>query len=75
MELKNILLPAHSIEISVEVNDDSGNAHVKFLKTVVETGYKDGNFRVVAPILHGNIYNFHSGDLIDVLFFLKEENT
>ncbi|MBE0449261.1 MAG: PilZ domain-containing protein [Clostridia bacterium] len=74
MELKKILLPAHSIEISVEEKDESGNSNVKLLKTVVETGYEDGNFRVVAPILHGYIYNFHPGDLIDVLFLLKDEN-
>lgn len=73
MELKNILLPTHSIEISVEEKDESGNSNMKLLKTVVETGYDDGTFRVVAPILHGNIYNFHPGDLIDVLFLLKDE--
>ncbi|MCD4714713.1 MAG: PilZ domain-containing protein [Clostridiales bacterium] len=74
MELKNILLPAHSIEISVEEKDENGNSNIKLLKTVVETGYEDGKFRAVAPILHGNVYNFHPGDLIDVIFLLKDEN-
>lgn len=74
MELKKILLPAHSIEISVEEKDDSGNTNIKLLKTVVETGYEDGSFRAVAPILYGHIYNFRIGDLIDVIFLLKDEN-
>lgn len=68
MDLVNYLIPSHSLEITAFIKDDHGNATELILKTVVDRGYKDGSFSIVAPIYHGKIYNFNVNDHVDITF-------
>lgn len=68
MELSKYLLPSHSVEITVSVRDENNKATNLILKTVIEKGYENGSFRIIAPVLHGRVYNFHEGEIVQVTF-------
>ena len=68
MELSNILLPSHSVEVTVSVRDENLKATDLILRTVIETGFKDGVFKIISPIYHGKVYNFHIDEYLLVTF-------
>lgn len=72
MELSNILLPSHSVEVTVSVRDENLKATDLILRTIIEKGYKDGVFKIVAPIYHGKVYNFHIDEYLQITFALPD---
>ena len=68
MELSKYLLPSHSVEITVSVRDENNKATNLILKSVIEKGYENGSFRIIAPVLHGRVYNFHEGEIVQMTF-------
>lgn len=72
MELSNILLPSHSVEVTVSVRDENMKATDLILRTIIEKGYKDGVFKIVAPIYHGKVYNFHIDEYLLITFASPE---
>jgi c-di-GMP-binding flagellar brake protein YcgR len=65
------LLPSHSVEIAFH---DRRSDQDLSLKTVIESGYTDDTFRVVAPYYDGMIYNFHANDKVEVVFTALEND-
>lgn len=68
MDLNSILLPAHSVELSVKNIDPAGTSKKITLKSMIETGFNHGEFKILAPIHHGVPYNLKVGEKLDVLF-------
>lgn len=68
MELNQYLIPTHSVEITVSVRDDNNKASDLILKTVIESEFDSGTFRVFAPVYHGKIYNFMTNETVMVTF-------
>lgn len=73
MELSKYLLPSHSIEVSITTFDDNNKPSILRLKTVIETGYADGFFKIVTPMHHGRMYVLHDNDHIIVTFNAEED--
>ncbi|OJV66050.1 MAG: hypothetical protein BGO41_08965 [Clostridiales bacterium 38-18] len=73
MDLTKYLLPSHSIELSVTSRDEHNKAYVISFKTVIERGVISNQFRIIAPIYHGKIYNFHTGDHLSVVYSAPEQ--
>lgn len=73
MDLTKYLLPSHSIEISITSRDEQNKAFVISFKTVIERGIISNQFRIIAPIYHGKIYNFHIGDHLNVVFSAPDQ--
>ncbi len=73
MNLKEYLLPSHSIEVSATTEDEDHKPIILKLRTVVETGYENGFFKIVAPMYHGRLYNFHVDEQITVTFTTQVE--
>lgn len=67
MDLSKILLPAHSIEV-VARDPFSSNGKKITMKTMLESGYENGIFKILVPIYEGNNYNFRVGEKIDIVF-------
>ena len=74
MELSKHLLPSHSVELSVSVQDEQQKPSILKLKTIIETGYENGFFKIVSPMLHGRMYVLHDDEVIAVTFFIEEDN-
>lgn len=68
MDLNRILLPAHSVELSLKNIDSGGSSKKITLKSMVETGFENGEFKILAPIHNGVPYNCKIGEKMDVLF-------
>lgn len=68
MELSNYLLPTHSVEITVSIRDEMNKASDLILKTIIESEYVEGTFKVFAPVYHGKVYNFLSNETVMVTF-------
>ncbi len=68
MELKEFLLPSRSIEIAVTTEDEDHKPTILRLKTVIETGYENGFFKIIAPMNHGRLYNFREDELLTITF-------
>ncbi|HAS74542.1 MAG TPA: hypothetical protein DCS67_10395 [Clostridiales bacterium UBA8960] len=68
MELSKYLLPSHSVEVTVSVTDENNKASNLILKSVIEKGYIDGTFKIIAPVYHGRVYNFQVDELVLVTF-------
>lgn len=68
MELSNYLLPTHSVEITVSIRDEMNKASDLILKTIIESEYEGGTFKVFAPVYHGKVYNFLSNETVMVTF-------
>lgn len=68
MELSKYLLPSHSVEVTVTTKDEQGKANELILKTIIEQGVLEDQFKIVAPIYHGKIYNFQLGEMIQITF-------
>ena len=68
MELKEFLLPSRSIEIAVTTEGEDHKPTLLRLKTVIETGYENGFFKIIAPMNRGRLYNFREDELLTVTF-------
>lgn len=68
MELSNYLLPTHSVEITVSIRDEMNKASDLILKTIIESNFEEGTFKVFAPVYHGKVYNFLSNETVMVTF-------
>lgn len=68
MELSKYLLPSHSVEITVSVRDENNKATNLILKSIIEKGYENGTFKIIAPVLHGRVYNFQVDEIVQVTF-------
>ncbi|MBF4692764.1 flagellar brake protein [Fusibacter ferrireducens] len=73
MELKNFLLPSRSIEVAVTIEDEDHKPALLRLKTVIETGYENGFFKIVAPMHHGRLYSFRENEIITVTFTTQND--
>jgi len=74
MELEKYLLPSHSVEITVTVRDENNRINNLILRSIIEKGVVDGEFRIIAPIYHGKVYNFHVDEVISISFSVSESN-
>ncbi len=72
MELEKYLLPSHSVEVSIQVRDENKRVSTLILRSIIEKGLIDGVFRIIAPIYHGKIYNFHVDEIITVSFSVTD---
>lgn len=68
MELTHFLLPTHSVEITVSIRDEMNKASDLILKTIIESPYDAGTFKIFAPVYHGKIYNFLTNETVMVTF-------
>lgn len=68
MELTHYLLPTHSVEITVSIRDELNKASDLILKTIIESQYEAGTFKIFAPVYHGKIYNFLTNETVMVTF-------
>jgi c-di-GMP-binding flagellar brake protein YcgR len=67
MDLTKMLLPSRSVEVSLLSKDRTEHSDRILLKTIIESGFDGHQFKIVAPIYHGNIYPIHHGDLLDII--------
>ncbi len=74
MDLQQLLLPSHSVEISVSTLDENNKPSILRLKTMIETGYNNGFIKIIAPMQHGRIYVIQSGETIGLTFYATEDN-
>ncbi len=70
-ELKDCLLPSHSVEIEVE---GEGNESPIQLKTLVEQGLINGQFRVLAPMVDGKVFLFSDTKNVTVGYTYPDGN-
>ncbi len=75
MELSKYLLPSHSVEITTSVKDENNKSQDLILRTIIERGFTDGKFNIIAPIYHGKVYNFQIDEQITVTFSLPESKS
>lgn len=68
MELSKYLLPSHSVEITVSISDENNKASNLILKSIIEKGYDEGVFKIIAPVYHGRIYNFQVDEIVSITF-------
>lgn len=73
MDLKEYLLPSRSVEIAISIEDEDHKPAILRLKTVIETGFENGFFKIIAPMYHGRLYNFKEDDLITVTFTMQTD--
>lgn len=73
MDLKKILMPSRSIEISVQTSQNDSPENV-ILRSMVESDLTSNAFRVIAPVYHGSIYPLHINDSLDVIVSVDEGN-
>lgn len=72
MDLKKYLLPSHSVEISVSVHDENNRMNTLILRSIIEKGLVEGVFRIIAPIYHGQVYNFQVDEIVSVSFSVSD---
>jgi c-di-GMP-binding flagellar brake protein YcgR len=72
MELEKYLLPSHSVEITVTIRDENNRINNLILRSIIEKGLVDNVFRIIAPIYHGKVYNFHVDEVISVSFSVSD---
>ncbi len=65
---REYLLPSHMIEVSVEGLDTN-------LRTLIEQGVEENQFRILAPMLDGKIFLFSEITAVDVLYTYKDGTT
>lgn len=75
MEPEKYLLPSHSVEVTVSVRDENNRVNHLILRSIIEKGLVDGKFRIIAPIYHGKVYNFHVDEVISVSFSVNESTS
>ena len=75
MELEKYLLPSHSVELTVSVRDENNRVNNLILRSIIEKGLVEGVFRIIAPIYHGKVYNFHVDEIISVSFSVSESTS
>lgn len=68
MDLQDTLKPGKQVELSIREEDGD----TRKLKTLVEKGYTNDSFTVIAPILEGNYYPLHPNDKLEVTFDVTE---
>lgn len=73
MELKEFLLPSRSIEVSITTEGEDHKPTLLRLKTVIETGYENGFFKIIAPMNRGRLYNFREDELLTVTFTIQTD--
>ncbi|MDK2865805.1 MAG: PilZ domain [Clostridiales bacterium] len=73
MDLSEYLLPSYSVDLSVSILDEAQNPTILKLKTVIETGYDNGFFKIVSPMHRGRMYVLHDDELITVTFYAGED--
>ena len=74
MELSKHLLPSHSVELSVSTLDQDAKPTIIHLKTIVETGYENGFFKIISPMNHGRMYVLHDNEIITLTYYAEEDN-
>lgn len=67
MDLSKVLLPAHSIEVVAKTGTQGDEKEIT-MKTMLESGYENGIFKIIVPIYNGANYTFRIGQKIDVIF-------
>jgi|GEM_PF-520766 len=75
MELSQYLLPSHSVELSVSTLDQDAKPTIVHLKTIIETGYENGFFKIISPMNHGRMYVLHDNEVITVTYYAEENNS
>ncbi len=70
MDLQDTLKPGKQVELSIREEDGD----TRKLKTLVEKGYTNDSFTVIAPILEGNYYPLHPNDKLEVTLMSQKEN-
>ncbi len=75
MELEKYLLPSHSVEITVSVRDENNRVNNLLLRSIIEKGLVEGVFRIIAPIYHGKVYNFHVDEVITISFSVSDSTS
>ncbi|GAU77211.1 PilZ domain-containing protein [Fusibacter sp. 3D3] len=73
MDLKEFLLPSRSIEVAITTEDENHKPAILRLKTVIETGYENGFFKIIAPMHHGRLYNFREDELLTITFTTQND--
>jgi c-di-GMP-binding flagellar brake protein YcgR len=73
MDLSEYLLPSYSVDLSVSTLDESQKPTILKLKTVIETGFDNGFFKIVSPMHRGRMYVLHDDELITVTFYAGED--
>jgi len=71
LDLKELLRPTQSVELGIMFLDDDKQPSLLRLKTIIETGYDDGFFKIIAPMYQGRIYNVKKGESLSVTFQTK----
>lgn len=66
MKIQENLKPSHSVEIGVREHKNSDKTI--YLKSILESGYEQGFFKILIPIFNGRSYNFRNGEPIDLIF-------
>ena len=74
MELSEHLLPSYSVELSVSTLDQDAKPTIIRLKTIIESGYNNGFFKIISPMNHGRMYVLHDNEIITVTFYANEDN-
>lgn len=75
MDLKKFLLPSRSVEVAITTIGEDQKPTITRLKTVIETGYENGFFKIITPVLHGRLYNFRVDDDITITFTTQAEQS
>lgn len=75
MELEKYLLPSHSVEITVAVRDENNRINNLILRSIIEKKLVEDAFRIIAPIYHGKVYNFHVDEVISVSFSVSDSTS